>query len=74
VPKERSFSVSLKNAMAKPFMARSMRSEKIKKHCNGEDRLNQFREVKMETPVETDQFNVFRGMVNVWGSMLNIRM
>jgi hypothetical protein len=61
-----------KNAMVKPFMAGSMRSEKIKKHCNGVDRLNQLRDVKMEIPVETDQFYMFRRMVNVWGSMLNI--
>ena len=60
--------------MAKSFMARSMRSKKIKEHCDGADTLNQLREVKMEIPVETAQFYVFRRMVNVRSSMLNVRM
>jgi hypothetical protein len=53
------------DAMAKPLKARSMRSERIKDHCDGADNLNQLREVKMEIPVEADQFYMFRRMVNV---------
>jgi hypothetical protein len=60
--------------MAKPFMAKSMSAEKIKEHCVGADSLNQHREVKMEIPVENDQFYVFRRMGSVWGRMLNIRI